>query len=122
MVIADGEVCSYRHGCPQTSADDRVALAFGFFELLLRSGDPNRIGMEHARITSLNGVMESVGFQSYIYEDFAEATFDLFSALGSMIPSGEAQLLNTFNDAGLSDSIVTHFKVDSTDTPLERRC
>jgi hypothetical protein len=68
--------------------------------------------MEHARITSLNGLMESVGIQSYIYEDFAEATFALFNALGS-INADEAQLLNTLNDGSLSDSIVTHFKVDS---------
>lgn len=84
-------------------------MAFGFFELLLRSGDQNRIGMEHARITSLNGLMESVGYQSYVYEDFAEATFALFSTLQNN-PADEANLLDTFNDSGLSDCIITHFK------------
>ncbi|KAI5842311.1 peptidase C65 Otubain-domain-containing protein [Tricharina praecox] len=88
------------------------ALAFGFFELLLRNGDQNSLGMEHARIASLSGLMESVGFQSYIYEDFAEATFSLFTTLnsGNISPSDDAPLVSTFNDPSISDSIVTHFK------------
>jgi len=90
-----------------------LAVAFGFFELLWRNGDQNALGMEHARIASLNGLMESVGFQSYIYEDFAEATFDLFTTLssGTISPSDDAPLVSTFNDPSISDSIVTHFKV-----------
>lgn len=79
----------------------------------MRSGDQNALGMEHARIASLNGLMESVGFQAYIYEDFAEATFNLFTTLSSsnISPSDDSPLVNTFNDPGISDSIVTHFKV-----------
>lgn len=69
--------------------------------------------MEHARISSLSGLMDSVGFQSYIYEDFAEATYNLFSTLGAgtFSASDDAVLLSTFNDPGVSDAIVTHFKV-----------
>ncbi|KAF8536566.1 peptidase C65 Otubain-domain-containing protein [Trichophaea hybrida] len=88
------------------------AVAFGFFELLLRSGDQNQIGMEHARIKSLNGLMESVGIQNYIYEDMAEETFNVFRTLssGSISPADDSALVGIFNDPNVSDSIVTHFK------------
>ena len=69
--------------------------------------------MEYARITSLNGLMEATGYRSYIYEDFAEATFELFTTLssGAIAPNDDSALVKTFNDPDLSDSIVTHFKV-----------
>lgn len=93
-----------------------TAVAFGFFELLLRCADPNLIGMEHARFSSLNNLMESVGFQSYIFEDFAQATLDLFNSfIGA--PSDYDLLIDTFNNPAISDAIVTHFKVGRRSGP-----
>jgi hypothetical protein len=70
--------------------------------------------MEHARITSLNGLMDSVGIQSYIYEDMAEETFNVFRTLssGTISLTNDSALVTIFNDPNVSDSIVTHFKVE----------
>lgn len=72
--------------------------------------------MEHARIKSLCGLMDSVGFHTYVYEDFAEETFSVLRALGSALgsPGDDAALVGSFNSQDVSDSIVTHFKVALT--------
>ncbi|KAI5806904.1 peptidase C65 Otubain-domain-containing protein [Geopyxis carbonaria] len=86
------------------------AVAFGFFEILMKS-DLNNIGMQHARIKSLNGLMNAFGIQPYIYEDFADTTFDIFIALCGSAPYNHDDLLKSFNDPGISDSIITHMKL-----------
>lgn len=85
-------------------------MAFGFFELLLRTRDLDRIGMEHARLTSLNGLMDAAGFQTYIYEDYCAETFALFTALPALFDH-DSDMLKTFNDPTISDAIITHLKV-----------
>ncbi|KAL7268562.1 hypothetical protein RUND412_008812 [Rhizina undulata] len=90
------------------------AVAFGYFELLLRTGDLNLIGMEHARIASLNNLMDAAGFRSYLYEDFIQATYNLFIKLQSTevinAPYDDTELLAAFTQSGVSDAIITHFK------------
>lgn len=90
-------------------------MAFGYFELLLKTGDPNRIGMEYARITSLNNLMNVAGLESYIYEDFADATFSLFGQISASPvidhPYDVSEVVNAFNNPDTSNAIITHFKV-----------
>lgn len=90
-------------------------MAFGYFELLLKSGDPNRIGMEYARITSLNNLMNVAGLEPYIYEDFADATFSLFGQISASPvidhPYDVSAVVNAFNNPDISNAIITHFKV-----------
>lgn len=90
-------------------------MAFGYFEILLKSGDPNRIGMEYARVSSLNNLMNLAGLESYIYEDFAEATSSLFMQIsGSPAidrPYDISPVVNAFNNPDISNAIITHFKV-----------
>lgn len=98
-------------------------MAFGYFELLLKTGDSNRIGMEYARITSLNNLMNIAGLESYIYEDFAEATFSLFGQISASPvidnPYDVSEVVNAFNDPDISNAIITHFKVR---LPATYRC
>lgn len=87
-----------------------VALAYGFLELLLKAGDPNRIDMEHARIKSQNGLMEAAGFPLLVFEDFADMTFEILSGMANGLYDG-SMLLDKFNEPEYSDAVVTHFKV-----------
>lgn len=97
-----------------------IAIAFGFFEQLLKLGDVNRIGMEHARVASLNGLLSMAGIASYIYEDFTEVTFDLFKIMAAG-KVDVAALVNYFNDESCSNAIVMHFRVNIFTTATGRR-
>lgn len=97
------------------SANIFEAVAFGFFELLLKTGDTNHIGMQYARIASLNGLMILAGLQPFIYEDFAEVTFELLGAINSPpaidTPWDVSIIAERFNNPEISNAIITHFKV-----------
>lgn len=88
---------------------------FGYFEALLRLGDPMKILAEESRLKSLNNLLNSVGFQEGIYEDFVDETITLLRATAASIPCHDdgAALLASFNDAGLSNAIITHFRVSN---------
>lgn len=90
------------------------AMAFGYFEILLKTGDPNRIGMEFARIVSLNNLMSMAGMEPYIFEDFVDATITLFNRISASPvidrPYDVSPVMDAFNDTELSNAIITHFK------------
>jgi len=89
------------------------AIAFCYFETLLRLGDRNRILAEETRLKSLNNLLNSLGFQEHLYEDFVEATLDLLRQISASIPVQDdgAALLAAFNDPEISNGIITHFRV-----------
>ncbi|KAL8816701.1 MAG: hypothetical protein Q9223_004336, partial [Gallowayella weberi] len=89
------------------------ALAFGYFEALLQSADPNRVLMQVTRLTSLNNLLESVGYPRAIYEDFTDETLQLLKDTANTLPShdGGASLLAKFNDAGVCNAIIMHFRL-----------
>ncbi|KAF8470219.1 peptidase C65 Otubain-domain-containing protein [Kalaharituber pfeilii] len=88
------------------------AIAFGYFELLLRSGNYDLIKREWSRLISLQNVLKQVGFAEYVYEDFATETFHLFDMLSKLVAlepaEGNTQLVKTFNEG--TDSIIAFFK------------
>ncbi|OAP54472.1 hypothetical protein AYL99_11573 [Fonsecaea erecta] len=87
---------------------------FGYFETLLRSGDPSLITQELVRLRSFEQTMRSVGIDYELITDMFECTWQLFDALKSAVERGdtnEAVLLSVFNDADVSNSIVYHFKM-----------
>ena len=87
---------------------------FGYFEILLGSGDLGLITQEHVRLQSFEQTMRAVGIDYDIIIDMFDYTWELFDALKSAIEHGnknEAVLLDCMNDQGRSDSIVYHFKV-----------
>lgn len=89
------------------------ALAFGFFEVLLRTGDRSIFKQESARLKTYNTLLNSVGYDQDLYIDFVQETLDLLEQTAATVasPDGEPKLLASFNDEGISNSIITHFRV-----------
>ncbi|KAF3941312.1 hypothetical protein ABW19_dt0202253 [Dactylella cylindrospora] len=91
------------------------ALAFGYFELVLRSGDASFIQTEMGRIKSMCNYMDSVGMSEYLYEDFVEETLKVFSDISQSpaidAPYDDSPLLAAFNDDDRSNAIITHLKL-----------
>ncbi|KAI9784256.1 MAG: hypothetical protein M1816_000928 [Peltula sp. TS41687] len=89
------------------------ALAFGYFETLIRNGGRSRILEEQTRLKSLNNLLNRVGFDKDLYEDFVDETFHLLRELASLLPSPDAAsiLLQRFNSDEVSSAIITHFRL-----------
>ena len=94
-----------------------TALAFGYMEGLLYAADPSRIMGEVARLKSLNNLLDSVGYEQHVYEGFVEETFGLLSEIANMSPNDQnnAALVARFTQDGVSESIITHFRVSVED-------
>lgn len=94
-------------------ADVGQALAFGYFEALLQSADPSAPYVQIARLTSLNNLLDSVGYQRDIYEDFIDETMQLLKQIASAAPDydGGAALLSSFNDPNVCNGVIMHFRV-----------
>jgi ubiquitin thioesterase protein OTUB1 len=87
-----------------------IAVAFSYFEALVRIGDPHKFLVEETRLKSLRNILNDAGFQEHLYEDFAEDTIDLLRETSSAADGG-ATLLQTFNDTNRSMSVITYLKV-----------
>ncbi len=90
------------------------ALAFGYFETLLRLGDVPKIRAELARLKGCNETMlEASGFDVGMCEDFTDVTFEMLEAMISSLPNheGGASLLASFNDDSISAAVTYHFRV-----------
>jgi len=86
------------------------AVAFSYFETLLRIGDSHKFLEEETRLKSMRNILNDAGFQEHLYEDFAEDTIDLLHETTNATDDGAA-LLQTFNDPNRSMSIITYLKV-----------
>ncbi|KAF2202231.1 cysteine proteinase [Delitschia confertaspora ATCC 74209] len=89
------------------------AIAFTYFETLIRLGDINKFQDEKTRLQSMNNLISSIGYSEDIYEGFQEECWDLLVALANAIGNGNAAqvLLENFNDMGVSMNIITYFKL-----------
>lgn len=90
-------------------ADNGTAVAFSYFEALIRIGDPHKFLEEEARLKSLCNILNDAGFEEHLYEDFMEDTINLLRKT-SNARNGSAVLLETFNDMHGSMSIITYIK------------
>ncbi len=61
----------------------------------------------------MKNLLDAVGFQEHLYEDFAGDTYELLQKLAASLPAMEdsAVLMQSFNDEQLSASIITYLKV-----------
>ncbi|KAI1392491.1 cysteine proteinase [Hypoxylon trugodes] len=88
------------------------AIAFAYFETLVRCGDINQVQGELARVTSLNEFIENIGGHSaWLFEDMVSVTFDLFNAIANAMSAGQDAMpfvIEKFNNPELSQSIVYH--------------
>ncbi|KAF2003808.1 cysteine proteinase [Amniculicola lignicola CBS 123094] len=91
------------------------AVAFGYYEALLRGGDANKLEEEVVRLRSMNNLLNSIGFQEDLYEDFADEVYELLrrlaASLRAMDGTTAALLLEAFNDMGRSMAIITYLKL-----------
>lgn len=100
-----------------------LAIAFCYFEALLRIGDVSKFETEEVRLKSMANLVKSTGFAEDYVDDFAQEAFDLLSQLSSALQSmdtttTDAILLQAFNDFGRSMAIITYFKVRHLLTPV----
>ncbi|KAL8930547.1 MAG: hypothetical protein Q9208_000731 [Pyrenodesmia sp. 3 TL-2023] len=89
------------------------ALAFGYFEALVRSADPLAPLREVARLTSLNNLLDSMGYARYTYVDFVDETIKLLKQIANSAPNHdrEAALLLSFNTPEVCNGIIMHFRL-----------
>lgn len=92
-----------------------AAIAFTYFEALVRLGDVNKFDEEEARLNSLGNLLEHIGYVRDIWIDFAEEAFELLHKLANSLRNMDGQaadiLLTTFNSMGESMAIITYVKV-----------
>ncbi|WPH01714.1 Hypothetical protein R9X50_00456600 [Acrodontium crateriforme] len=88
------------------------AIAFGYFEALIHFGNENKFVEEEARLRSLHNVVNNAGYSPYLYEDFADAVFDILRKLSVSLQIGNAEelLLESFNDETEQNYVITYFK------------
>lgn len=88
------------------------AVAFGYFEALLHSSDPNRALAEVARLKSLNNLLDSVGYDRIIYEDFVDETLTMLQLIPTLPTQDDGTaLLEALDRPGVWDAIIAHFRV-----------
>ncbi|KAK4539840.1 hypothetical protein LTR36_010301 [Oleoguttula mirabilis] len=88
------------------------AIGFGYFETLIHLGDSNKFLEEETRLRSLSNVLNAAGFDSLLYEDFADEAFDLLRKVANALPAGNADVIlhEAFNDEDLQNYIITYLK------------
>lgn len=95
-------------------AEQGEAVAFGYFECLLRLRDPVKVRTELARLQACNSTLDAAGFDSYLYEDFVSVTFQLLEDIAAILPAhdGGAFLEAKFNEKdGPWTQVTYHFRV-----------
>ncbi|KAL9603590.1 MAG: hypothetical protein Q9219_001093 [cf. Caloplaca sp. 3 TL-2023] len=115
---AQGDVIYVQKTTVISSRPDQMetgTLAFGYFESLAQSVDPSAPLAEIARLTSLNNLLDSVGYQRDIYEDFIEETVQTLKHIASSPgnPDGGATILARMNDENVCSAIIMHFRMIS---------
>lgn len=91
-----------------------AGVVFGYFEILLNSGDIGLVTREKERLQGFEQTIRAVGTDYDILVDMFDYTWDLFDAVKTAIDRGdrsEQVLMEALNDQGSSNSIVYHFKV-----------
>ncbi|KAK5117486.1 hypothetical protein LTR85_008871 [Meristemomyces frigidus] len=89
------------------------AIGFGYFETLIHLGDSHKFLEEETRLRSLSNVLNAAGFDSTVYEEFADEAFDLLRKVANALPAGNADVIlhETFNDDTLQNYIIMYLKL-----------
>ncbi|KAF2273646.1 cysteine proteinase [Westerdykella ornata] len=91
------------------------AIAFSYFETLIRVADVGKLDVEQVRLKSMQNLLNAAGHSDDIVGDFAEETFGLMQELAILMTTPNSDpcehLLRNFNDYSRSMAIVTHFKL-----------
>lgn len=90
------------------------AIACGYFETLALQGDSDHIRLELTRLMSLNNLFARAGYESWVYEDMIDCTFDLLKKLATALDEGldpNRLIIDSLNDPESSNAIVYHFRL-----------
>ena len=91
-----------------------TAIAFGYFENLVRCGDIAQLQRELARLRGLDDYIEKIGnFERAKFEDMNQETFDLFDEVITAMSNGQdcmQVVMEKFNDAFSSQAIIYHLR------------
>ncbi|PYH44914.1 OTU family ubiquitin thioesterase [Aspergillus saccharolyticus JOP 1030-1] len=90
------------------------AVAFGYFENLLKLQNLVLAHEELARIKSLNALLDQTGQQEHLYEIFVDATEGVFHQIIEAIQHGiidDTFLVEAFNEEYNASAIITHFRL-----------
>lgn len=91
------------------------AIAFTYYETLIRVGDANKFEDEEVRLGSMHNLLNLAGFQPDMYIDWVDEAHELLRKLAISIQNMDGAapdiLLEAFNDLGVSMAIMTYFKV-----------
>jgi ubiquitin thioesterase protein OTUB1 len=87
------------------------AVAFGYFETLIRLGDKSKIEREEIRVRSMENVLrENIpDYNHDLYEDFLDLCLSTFTEI-LQSDNPDAALFAAFNDSNTSMSIIASFK------------
>jgi ubiquitin thioesterase protein OTUB1 len=92
-----------------------LAIGFSYFEQLILSGDPEKLQLEVARMTSLNNYLSTYGgYDLELFEDMVYETINLLKDLAACVPDTNAAmtlLMQRFNDRECSNAIVYHLRL-----------
>lgn len=98
-------------------ADCSQAIAFCYFETLLRLGSKERIDSECDRMESLAGFIISWrGLTEWVFADMRDEVLSLLREIGKIVhlgpqPDINSLILQRFNDQSSSDSIIYYFRL-----------
>ncbi|RKF57623.1 hypothetical protein GcC1_188026 [Golovinomyces cichoracearum] len=92
------------------------AVGFSYFETMLRYQSKARLEEEITRMSSLNNLlMTAGGFEYWLFEDMVSETIGLLRDLSERVETNlleaEAVLMERFNNADISNSIIYHFRL-----------
>ena len=92
-----------------------AAIMFSYFEILinLTGTDPTPLKKERERIDGLTAMLHRSEYAPITWEEWVEATMDLFDAVIAAVPEGKpiAVLEQQFNDEGIAPALVQHFRM-----------
>lgn len=65
------------------------------------------------RLQGFNALIDSIGYEEYLYIEFVQQTLDLLEEIALNLSSQGIRetLLERFNDDAVSNAIITHFRV-----------
>jgi ubiquitin thioesterase protein OTUB1 len=91
-----------------------TAVAFGYFEALIRQNSVTTFEEEEARMCLLRSIVQDAGMSSEVCDDFFEEAIDLLKKLAKSLATGTAEnlLLDTFNNEGVQEYLVFCMKVN----------
>jgi ubiquitin thioesterase protein OTUB1 len=90
-----------------------TAVAFGYFEALIRQNCVTTFEDEEVRMILLRSIVQDAGTSSEVCEEFFEEAIDLLKKLAESLAMGTAEtlLLDTFNNEGVQEYLVFCMKV-----------